>query len=108
MAVTKKQIPKHKLQKHKKKLQKDDPVIVCNNCKKVFGQKVKYDMHAKICGKPTNRPFACGKCVKTFTDRDQLRIHTKKVHPPKAGDRSGFSNARNVEKSIDLLRYGSE
>ena len=84
------EIPKHKLQKHNKKPQKDDPAIVCNNCKKVVSQKGKYELHAKICGKPATRPFACGKCVKTFRDRDQLRIHTKQDHPSKAGDRSGF------------------
>ena len=92
------EIPKHKLQKHNKKLQKDDPMIVCNNCKKVFGQKGKYEFHAKICGKPATRPFACGKCVKTFRDRDQLRIHTKQDHPSKAGDRSGFYKCQECGK----------
>ena len=80
------EILKHKLKKHNKKPQKDDPAIVCSNYKKVFSQKVKYDMHAKICGKPKNRSFACGQCVKSFRDRDQLRIHRKQDHPTKAGD----------------------
>ena len=62
------EILKHKLKKHNKKPQKDDPAIVCSNCKKVFGQKGKYELHAKICGKPANRPFVCGKCPKTFRD----------------------------------------
>ena len=92
------EIPKHKLKKHNKKLQKDDPAIVCSNCKKVFGQKVKYDMHAKICGKLTNRLFACGQCVKSFRDRDQLRIHRKQDHPTKAGDRSGFYKCEECGK----------
>ena len=92
------EIPKQKLKKHNKKLQKDDPAIVCSNCKKVFSQKVKYDMHAKICGKLTNRPFACGQCVKSFRDRDQLRIHRKQDHPTKAGDRSGFYKCKECGK----------
>ena len=95
------EIPKHKLQKHKKKLQEDDPMIVCNNFKKVFGQKGKYEMHAKICGKPASRPFACGECVKTFRDRDQLRIHTKQDHQQKKGIAVDFTSATNVERSID-------
>ena len=97
------EIPKHKLQKHNKKLQKDDPVIVCNNCKKVFGQKGKYELYAKICGKPATRPFACGKCVKTFRDRDQLRIHTKQDHLSKAGDYSGFYKCEECGKEYRLI-----
>ena len=83
-----------KLQKHNKKPQKDDLVIVCNNCKKVFGQKGKYECQDRICGKPATRP-----CVKTFKDRNQLRIHTKQDHPSKAGYRSGFYKCQECGKA---------
>ena len=65
-ADEKTEIPKHKLEKHKQQPKKDDPVVKCNNCKKIFGQKSKRDRHAKICGKPDARPFKCPKCNTGF------------------------------------------
>ena len=83
-ADEKTEIPKHKLNKHNKQPKKDDPVIKCQKCKKVFGQKGKYNLHLKICGKPDARPFQCPKCEQTCRDRDQLRIHEAEA-PGKEG-----------------------
>ena len=60
------EIPKHKLDKHNKQPKKDDPAIICQNCKKVFGQKARYKLHIQICGKPDARPFQCQHCEKKF------------------------------------------
>ena len=60
------EIPKHKLDKHNKQPKKDDPAIICQNCKKVFGQKGRYKLHIQICGKPDARPFQCQHCEKVF------------------------------------------
>ena len=89
-ADEKTEIPKHKLEKHKQQPKKDDPVIKCQKCKKVFGQKGKYNLHLKICGLPDARPFKCQKCDYDCRDRDQLRIHMRQKHPAKKGDRSGY------------------
>ena len=84
------EIPKHKLDKHNKQPKKDDPAIICQNCKKVFGQKGRYKLHIQICGKPDARPFQCQHCEKSFRDRDQFRIHNRQQHPKNKGDRSGY------------------
>ena len=82
-ADEKTEIPKHKLDKHNQQPKKDDPVIKCQKCKKVFGQKSKYNLHLKICGLPDARPFKCQKCDYDCRDRDQLRIHMRQKHPAK-------------------------
>ena len=89
-ADEKTEIPKHKLDKHNEQPKKDDPVIKCQNCKKVFGQKARYKIHLKICGKPDARPFQCQKCDYNCRNRDQLRIHMRQKHPEKKGDKSGY------------------
>ena len=102
-ADEKTEIPKHKLNKHNKQPKKDDPVIKCQKCKKVFGQKGRYNLHLKICGKPDARPFPCPNCEKTCRDRDQLRIHIRQKHPVKKGDRSGYFKCQYCGKEYTSI-----
>ncbi len=58
-------------------------VYKCEDCDKVYKEKVGLRVHIKIKHSASVQPIQCVKCDKYFSNKFSLKHHLRKVHPSK-------------------------